>query len=73
MNNTEAMRAALDLARQADSRGEVPVGAVILKNGSIIGRGLNQREGLQNPLRHAEVTAIEDACEKVGTWRLKDC
>ena len=67
------MREALAEARAADAEGEVPVGAVIVRNGEIVGRGRNGREGLKNALAHAEVVAIGEACERLGGWRLWDC
>ncbi|MBQ8649163.1 MAG: nucleoside deaminase [Clostridia bacterium] len=67
------MKEALNLAKQAAQKGEVPVGAVIVRNGEIIGRGKNQREEKQNALSHAEIEAINEACENTGSWRLEDC
>ncbi len=67
------MMQALDLARQSFARGEVPVGAVVVRNGEVIGRGHNQREGTKDATSHAEVLAIREACETLGTWRLGDC
>ena len=67
------MRAALELAKSSAAQGEVPVGAVIVKDGSIIGRGFNQREALLSPLAHAEILAIQEACRTVGAWRLTGC
>jgi len=67
------MRIALELAHQAAVEGEVPVGAVIVKNGEIIGRGRNRREASGNALAHAEVEAIDQACKLLGGWQLIDC
>jgi tRNA(adenine34) deaminase len=67
------MRFALDLARQAYEEGEVPVGAVIVHGDSIIGTGYNQREMLRDPTAHAEMIAITQAAESLGSWRLLDC
>ncbi len=67
------MQAAIALARQAGQAGEVPVGAVITKDGQIVGTGQNRRESLQNALAHAEIEAISMACKTLGTWRLDDC
>mgnify|MGYP000911942870 CR=1 FL=1 len=64
------MREALNLARVAYGQGEVPVGAVIVKDGEIIGRGYNQVEVLKSPLKHAEIIAIEEAIKRLGAWRL---
>lgn len=67
------MRAALDLARQAFEEGEVPVGAVIVHDDAIIGAGYNQREQLRDPTAHAEMIAITQAAESLGSWRLLNC
>jgi tRNA(adenine34) deaminase len=63
----------LKLAKDAASRGEVPVGAVIVKDGAIIARGSNTREEGQDPLGHAEIAAIREASRVLGSWRLIDC
>ena len=60
-------------ALKAYERGEVPIGAVIVKDGNIVGRGHNQRIEKKNALYHAEIVAIEDACRNIGNWRLDDC
>lgn len=67
------MREALDLAQTAAQLGEVPVGAVVIRNGEIVGRGYNRRELGKNALYHAEVLAIDDACKTLGGWRLWEC
>lgn len=67
------MLEALKLAEKAMKEDEIPVGAVIVKNNEIIGCGYNQKEKTKNPLKHAELIAIEQACEKIGDWRLNDC
>ena len=67
------MALALDLARKAAAEGEVPVGCVVVRGGVVVGRGHNTREKDQNALAHAELTAIAEACETVGFWRLPDC
>lgn len=69
------MKRALELAEIAAYEGEVPVGAVVVKKstGEIIGEGRNMRECSKNALAHAEVTAINEACRKLGGWRLPDC
>lgn len=67
------MRAALRLARKAAEEGEVPVGAVVVCEGKIVGRGRNRREGKKNALHHAEIEAIGKACKKLGGWRLHKC
>ncbi|MGL5972578.1 MAG: tRNA adenosine(34) deaminase TadA [Oscillospiraceae bacterium] len=67
------MTKALDMAKKAFEIGEVPVGAVIVKNGEIISFGYNKREREKNPLCHAEIIAIEEAANKLGKWRLLGC
>ncbi|MBI1345626.1 tRNA-specific adenosine deaminase [bacterium] len=67
------MSLALDLARQAYEEGEVPVGAVIVHEERVIGTGYNQREQLKDPTAHAEMIAITQAAESLGSWRLIDC
>lgn len=64
------MRMALQEAQKGYRLGEVPVGAVIVLEGQIIGRGFNQTEKLKDPTAHAEILAITSACEAVGDWRL---
>ena len=64
------MRAALDLAREASARGEVPVGAVVVLSGAIAGRGFNQPIGTHDPTAHAEIVALRDAACGVGNYRL---
>ncbi len=67
------MRAALREAEKAESKGEVPVGCVIVQDGKIIARGHNARESKKNALLHAETVAIDKACKKLGGWRLPRC
>lgn len=67
------MQAALDEARIAFEAGEVPVGAVIAKDGEIIARAHNLRENGKNALYHAELMAIDKACQVLGGWRLWQC
>ena len=67
------MKAALRLAAKAAEEGEVPVGAVVVCDGKIVGRGRNRRETKKNALHHAEIEAIEKACKKLGGWRLHRC
>ncbi len=66
------MRAAIDEAKLAEGKGEVPVGAVIVHDGKIIARGHNLRELSQDPTTHAEMIAIREAAEALGSWRLID-
>lgn len=61
------------LAEEAASENEVPVGAVIVHEGKIVGSGKNSREKKQDPLGHAEISAIHEASRKLGSWRLVDC
>ena len=67
------MREALYEAEKSEKEGEIPVGAVIVKNGEIIARGRNRREKEKNALCHAELEAINNACKALGGWRLFDC
>ena len=67
------MSEALKLAKEAFLEGEVPVGAVVVKDGEIISTGRNRREKSKNALSHAEIEAINAACEKLGGWRLWQC
>ncbi len=67
------MTEALALARQAASQDEVPVGAVVIHDGKIIGRGHNRRESDDDPTAHAEIFAIREAAKALGDWRLVGC
>ena len=67
------MREAMALAQQAAERGEVPVGAVVVKDGQIIGRGSNAPIGMHDPSAHAEILAMRDAAKNIGNYRLVDC
>lgn len=67
------MRRALELARQSAAEGEVPVGAVVVCDGVIVGEGRNRRETGKNALYHAEIEAIDAACRVLGGWRLWQC
>ncbi len=64
------MEQALELARQALEQGEIPVGAVVARGEELLGQGRNRREAIQSPLGHAEIQAIEQACQATGDWRL---
>jgi tRNA(adenine34) deaminase len=66
------MQAAIAEARLAEAKGEVPVGAVIIHEGQVIGRGHNERESSQDPTTHAEMIAIREAAKQLGSWRLID-
>lgn len=67
------MQAAMREAQKAADIGETPVGAVIVRGGKIIARGHNMRETKKSALLHAEITAIDKACRKLGGWRLPEC
>ncbi len=67
------MREALRRARRAAALGELPVGAVIVKDGRVVAGGYNKREIKKNALLHAEMIAIDRACKKLGGWRLTGC
>ncbi len=73
MENTVFMQEALCLAKEAALEGEVPVGAVVTIGNKIIGRGRNRREKGKNALCHAEIEAINEACKRLGGWRLWEC
>ena len=64
---------ALEEAEKAREKGEVPVGAVIVKDGEIIARAHNLKETLKDPTAHAEILAIREACNKLNNWRLHGC
>ena len=67
------MKVAFREAEKAFEQDEVPIGAVVVKNGQIIGRGYNQCESLIDPTAHAEIIAITSAANTIKDWRLKDC
>lgn len=67
------MALAIAEAAKAQAIGEVPIGAVIVREGAVIAQAYNQRETLQEPTAHAELTAIHEASRKLGTWRLTGC
>ena len=69
----EAMDLALSLAREAFNVGEVPVGAVVLRDGAVIANRRNEREQTNDPTAHAEVLALRDAAQVVGSWNLSGC
>ena len=73
MTDFELMGAALDEARKAAALGEVPVGAVVARNGQIVAAAHNTRETEKNALHHAELLAIDAACKALGGWRLWEC
>ena len=73
MDDLDFMREALALAKQASEQGEVPVGCVITRGEEIVGRGYNRRETDKSALAHAEIQAIDEACKRLGGWRLWEC
>ena len=72
-NDDYFMRLALEEAKKAYELGEVPVGAVIILNNSVVGKGYNCKESESNCLAHAEIMAINEACGNLKSWRLNDC
>lgn len=73
MSDIEFMQYALALAEEAASNDEVPVGAIVVKNGEIIGKGRNSPITLNDPSAHAEILALRDAANNIGNYRLVDC
>lgn len=73
MTDNDFMQIALDLAQQAAAAGEVPVGAIVVKDGEIIGRGSNAPITTHDPTAHAEIRAMRDAAQRLGNYRLVDC
>ncbi len=73
MEKIEFMKYALSLAKKSAEEGEVPVGAIVVCDGEIVGEGRNRREVVKNALHHAEIEAINNACQKLGGWRLWKC
>jgi len=73
MDDSEFMGLALDLAREAGAAGEVPVGAVVVWGGEVVGRGFNQPLGRHDPTAHAEIMALRDAATRLGNYRLPGC
>jgi len=73
MTDEDYIRLALDLAREAAAAGEVPVGALVVKDGEIIGRGFNAPISGHDPTAHAEIRAMREAAQKLGNYRLVGC
>jgi tRNA(adenine34) deaminase len=73
MTDEDFMELALELAREAATLGEVPVGAIVVKDGEIVGRGFNQPIGRHDPTAHAEVRALRDATGRLGNYRIPGC
>lgn len=72
MTDEDYMWLAIEEARKAEAIGEVPIGAVLVHEGEVISAGYNLRETSQRSLAHAELLVIDEACEKIGSWRLED-
>jgi tRNA(adenine34) deaminase len=70
MNDAEYMRRALELARRAEKEGEVPIGAVVVHEGKIVGEGWNRPIAASDPTAHAEMQAMREAAKKLGNYRL---
>jgi len=73
MTDQDYMRLALAQAGQASAAGEVPVGAVLVKDGEVIARGFNQPIGCSDPTHHAEIAALRNAAKAIGNYRLPGC
>jgi tRNA(adenine34) deaminase len=73
MTDAEYMRLALELASQAPAAGEVPVGAIVVRDGEVIGRGFNAPISRHDPSAHAEMLALREAAQNIGNYRLADC
>lgn len=73
MDKFDFMKYALSLAEKSAEEDEVPVGAIVVCDGKIVGEGRNRRETVKNALHHAEIEAINDACKNLGGWRLWHC
>ena len=73
MQTEDFMKRALELAKTAGAAGDVPIGAVIVRNGEILAEAFNEKEALNVPSCHAEILAIERAALKLDRWRLIDC
>ena len=73
MNNIKYMNSAINEAQKAYKKLEIPVGAVIVKDGKIIAKGHNMKEEKKDAIKHAEIIAIQKASKKLGNWRLNNC
>jgi tRNA(adenine34) deaminase len=73
MTDAEYMAMAIELAREAWQAGEVPVGAIVVLDGEIVGRGFNQPIARHDPSAHAEIMAMRDAGQRIGNYRLPEC
>ena len=73
LKKEEFMKEAIKQAKKAYDKEEIPVGAIIVKDGKIIARGYNKKEEKKDTTQHAEIIAIQKASKKIGAWRLQDC
>jgi tRNA(adenine34) deaminase len=73
MSDEAFMREALDLARNAQAAGEVPVGAVVVRRGEVVGRGYNRPISSRDPTAHAEIVALRNAAQRLANYRLTEC
>ncbi|MBO4412730.1 MAG: nucleoside deaminase [Clostridia bacterium] len=73
MNTNDYMLIAINEAKKAYKKNEIPIGAVVVKNGKVVSKAFNCREKKQNAIFHAETLAIFKACKKLKSWRLDDC
>lgn len=73
LKKEEFMKEAIKQAKKAYDKEEIPVGAIIVKDGKIIARGHNKKEEKKDTTQHAEIIAIQKASKKIGAWRLQDC
>ena len=73
MNDEDYMRMALEQARKAAELGEVPIGAVVVRDGQVVSAACNSREMEHDPAGHAEFTALQQAAQRLGAWRLTGC
>lgn len=73
MQHENYMRMALEEAKKAYEIGEVPIGAVLVRNDEVLAQAFNLRHTTKNPLAHAELLVIEEGAQKIGDWRLEDC
>jgi tRNA(adenine34) deaminase len=72
MRDADYMRMALDIAREAAARGEIPVGAVVVQNGQVIARAGNEKERQEDATAHAEILALQRAARQTGGWRMQE-
>lgn len=67
------MKLAIEEAKKAEEKGEVPIGAVLVKEGEVVSKAHNLRECDQRAIAHAEILAIDEGCKEIESWRLEDC